>query len=442
MKINQNKYTLANAVFRGRNDILPDRNEVAKTIDKDGNFSLGDNEIKDYLAKQDILKDPSKFDVDEQKILQDFKISMQSKTLPQRSAYHSYDDVIKELKDLEAKYPNRAKTVSLGKTAEGRDIMAIKLSNDVNSDTSVKPGFLITGTHHSREWMALESPFHIAKHLASNYDSDEKIKNRLDNAEVWVVPLVNPDGYEYSRNEESFWRKNRQPIYKDEIPPEIAQNMHADDKGVVAYGVDLNRNYYDGNPEHIEYYRPAGDTPESTNDDFGGGWFPSTSDDPDMDVYRGPKGSSEKEVQAMLKFWLDKQNIKGIVNHHSYGKKIMYPYGVSEGEVPNKDVYLEIGKRMKASITDDSYGLIQSADLYTASGDPDDIAQIHDRLSFTIEIGNSFQPNESEIDPINKRVYNANMAFLDWVVEHKEELMKEKELVEKESFNIPERIDI
>lgn len=415
---------------------------LAQRIDSDGDFLLEDKEIKSFLKKQDILRDPSLYDVDEQKIMGDFKTVLQGKELPQKGAYHSYDQVIQEMKDLQAKYPDLVKMVSIGKTSEGRDIMAMKISKGVNTDDSGKPGFLITGTHHAREWMALESPFHIAKKLATEYGSDEKIKNRLDNSTVWVVPMVNPDGYEYSRTQYSFWRKNRQPIHKDQIPPQIAGNMKADDSGIVAYGVDLNRNYFDGNKDHFEYYRPPGDTPESTDDDFGGGWFPSVSDDPDQDTYRGPEGSSENETKSLLKFWLNNNNIHGIVNHHSYGRKIMYPFGVKEDSVANIEVYKEIGSRMSAAIGDEKYSVIQSSDLYTASGDPDDFAHLNGKLSFTIEIGNSFQPNASEIDPTNKRIYNANMAFLDWMIEHKGDLIKSEPKVENNNFNIPGNLEL
>ena len=449
MKINQNKsrYTLATPLFRGsKGEILEARDKVAESIDTRRDFVLTDKEIKDYLKKENILKDKAQFDVDEEAVVRDFKINLQSKTIPQRGSYHSYAEVMKELKDLEAKHPDLAKTVSLGKTHEGRDIMAIKISKGAAGDTSNKPGFLITGTHHAREWMAMEAPFNIIKTLVNGYDTDEKIKNRLDNAEVWVVPIENPDGYEYSRNEDSYWRKNRQPIHKDDIPKEIAQQMTADANGVVSYGVDPNRNYYDGNPEHFELYRPAGDTPESTADDFGGWWFPSTSDNPKQDVYRGPGGGSEKETQAMLGLWLNKSNIKGIVNHHSYGRKIMYPYGVSTDPVPNKKVYEEIANRMHDAIEGADYKVMQSSGLYTASGDPDDFAQVNGKLSMTIEIGTSFHEPESQIEPINKRMYNANMAFLDWIIENKDDLMKEKEGkpegAPQKSFDMPGKIEL
>jgi len=416
----QLRYKLGNKKFSV--EVSPDKVDIASKIahssGNNENFLISDKQLKDFLREQNILKDPSTCKVDTKKILKDFKISMQGQPLPQRDAYHSYEQVIGELKGLEAKYPDIVKTVSLGKTAEGRDIMAVKISKGAGGDTGDKPGMLITGCHHAREWMAMEAPLTIAKNLAEGYGTDEKIKNRVDNAEIWVVPLVNPDGYEYSRTKDPFWRKNRDPIHKEDIPQEIAKQLKADKNGVVAYGVDPNRNYYDGNPDHMELYRPAGDTAESTWDDFGY----ATSDNPKQETYRGPKGASEKEVQAMLGLWLNRKNIKGIVNHHSYGNKIMYPWGVTQEHVANEKLYKEIAGKMQNASKEDGYSVEQSSGMYPASGDPDDFAHANGRLSFTIELGDSFQPDPSDMGHIARNVYNANMAFLDWMLDNKEKL--------------------
>jgi len=407
---------------RKKLDVHTDRNDIASKIDKDGDFRIDLNDIKDYLKKEDILRDSSNYDVDEQKIVKDFMAVLQKKPPAYLQGYHSYEQLITELKDLETKYPDLAKTVSIGKTAEGRDIMALKISKGAGGDTGDKTGFVITGCHHAREWMSMEAPLYMAKELVQNYDKDENVKKRLDNSEIWVIPMVNPDGYEYSRNEYGMWRKNRAPIHATDIPKEIASQMKADKNGVVAYGVDPNRNYYDNNPAHKEFYRPPGDTPESTYDDFG---F-ATSDDPRQETYRGPKGASEKEVQAMINLWMNHKNIKGIVNHHNYGNKILFPWGVTQKESPNKKLYTEIMNKMTSAATD--YTAEQSGAFYPASGDPDDFASLNDKISFTIEIGDSFQPDTSDIIPISKEVYNANMAFLDYLIDHSQKGDKKSEL--------------
>ncbi len=203
--------------------------------------------------------------------------------------------------------------------------------------------------------------------------------------------------------------------------------MSPDTNGVVAVGVDPNRNYYDGKTEHFEFYRPKGDSPESTYDDYGG----ATSDDPENETYRGPRGASEKEVQALLGLWMEKQNIKGIVNQHTYGKDVMYPWSVKEDELENVKTYKEITTRMCAAIKDDHYTIQQSSAMYPSSGDPDDFATLNGRLSFTIEIGDQFATKDpKELAKIKGDVYNANMAFLDWILGHQERL-KDRVLIEQ-----------
>jgi len=427
--VNPSGYTFADD--KGNVRVHQDRSPLAKRIDRDGDKFLSDGEIKDYLVENRILKDPSKKAVNEQRVIEDFKLNLSEKVLPQRALYRSYEEAVGELKDLEKKYPDLCKTVVIGKTAEGRDILAMKISKDVQTDTSKKPGILFTGCHHAREWPTVEATLSMPRQILEHCGTDEKVKNRVNNAEMWFVPVVNPDGYEYSRNEDSMWRKNRNPVHANEIPSQIADQMSPDANGVVAIGVDPNRNYFDGNAEHLQFYRPDGDTPESTWDDYGG----ATSDDPENETYRGPKGGSEKEVQAMLGLWMERQNIKGIVNHHTYGKDVMYPWSVKQDEIENVKTYKEIAGKMCAAITDDRYTVQQSSAMYPSSGDPDDFATLNGRLSLTIEIGEEFATKDpKELAHIKGDVYNANMAFVDWIMGHKDRL-RDRVIVEQKPEN-------
>jgi carboxypeptidase T len=421
MEINDNKIPYTFMDNDAKATVYPDRlrTSIAKTIDVDGDHFLSDKEIQEYLLMKNILKAEKLMDPscqDEKHIKHDFSLALQKKPLPQTRNYHSYEQVVCKLQELEKNHPDLAKTFVIAKTAEGRDVMAIRISKGASdSETGKKPGLLLTGCHHAGEWTSMEAPFSMAERLVESYGSDEQVRKRLDSAEIWIVPLLNPDGYEFSRDEYAFWRKNRRPIQESEVPPEIAAGMTPDENGVVAHGVDLNRNYYDGNPEHFQLYRPKSDTPESTGDDFG-----MTSDAPDSEVYRGPSGASEKEIQAVLALWMKRKNIQGIVNHHNYSKNILYPWASSPDGVPNEEVYKEIGRRMSDAIKDDTYIVGRSCGLYPSSGDADDFAEVNDRLSFTMEIGNDFHPeSKEEIDKLCNRVYQADMAFLDWIVEHR-----------------------
>ncbi|MCL5773361.1 MAG: M14 family metallopeptidase [Firmicutes bacterium] len=408
---------------KGYKSVSPDRQDVADKIDANKDKVLTENEIKNYMRKIDVLKDPSIASVDDKQVYKDYKLYLQNKPLPQAKAYHTYEELTTELKGLEAKYPDKAKLISLGKTGEGNDIWALKISKDVNSDTSSRPGVVYTGAHHAREWISMEEPLYIANHLLNDYATDPKAKNRVDNAEIWVVPLVNPDGYNYTRTDDSMWRKNRRPITDTGCPGNDEGNISEGQTCPInktgkdtPIGVDLNRNYYDGNPDHFELYRPKGDKPCNTWDDFS-----ATSDDPNDDTYRGPKGASEVEVQALQNLEFGRKNIKGIIDHHSYGKLILYPWGHTSQEVPDAKMYKDLGNGMAKAMSS-PYKVMQSSGLYPTSGSSEDVAYANKKISYTIEMASSFQPPESQIDPLDKDVYAANMYFLDWIIDHKDKI--------------------
>ena len=378
-----------------------DRSEEASLIDKDQDQVLSDAEIIDYLTERDDIPSPeegAKCNVE--KVVRDFKHHLRNEPLPQAAAYHSYSELTKDLDALEAKFPNLAQKVSLGQTPEGREIWALKISKDVRcTDTSERTGIVLPGCHHAREWMSMEAPLYVAHQLLEGYGSDPAMKSRVDNAELWVVPLVNPDGYEYSRTSDNWWRKNRREVKETGCP-----NM----RGSV--GVDLNRNYDDGIPEHAHLYRPPNDKPCRTDDDGR-----ATSDNPRSDTYRGPRGGSEIEVQHMLNLELKHKNIKGIIDHHGYGEMILYPWGGTRKEVDNVADYRDVGRKMNAEMGN-SFRLMQSIELYPTSGGSHDIHHANGIMSFTLEIGQSFQPDPDEIDPIRRTVSKANMKFIDEIL--------------------------
>lgn len=383
--------------------VHPTRNGEASQIDRDQNQILDDAEIKDYLTARHDLEDPAHANVDAEKVIRDFKFHLRKEQPPQQAAYHTYEQIGQELEDLARRFPYHAERVSIGKTPEGREIWAMHITSGVRcGDTTKKTGVVFTGAHHAREWMSMEAPLFLAKELAEGYASDPEMRRRVDTADIWIIPCANPDGYEYSRTEDSWWRKNRNPITDTGCsgrPP----------NGAV--GVDMNRNYDDGTPEHAHIYRPAGDLPCRTDDDFGR----ATSDDPHDDTYRGPRGASESEVRALQDLELKRGNIKGIIDHHGYGQMILYPWGNTRQPVENVAEYRRIGNLMNAA-AGNNFRVMQSIELYPTSGGSHDVHHANGIMSMTLEIGRSFQPDPDEIDPIRRYVAKADLVFLDEVV--------------------------
>ncbi|MCD6309714.1 MAG: hypothetical protein J7M18_03305 [Candidatus Eremiobacteraeota bacterium] len=403
--------------------IAKEHEEIAKKIDLNEDKYISDKELKQYLRKPevDVLRDPDKVSVDEKKVLKEYKTFLSGKIPREVKNYHSYKQISEELQNLAKKNPDLCKVVSLGKTYEGRDIWALKVSKGAQGDTSDKIGIVITGATHAREWATAEIPLRSARELVNGYSTDDRMKARLDRAEIWIIPVLNPDGFTYSKTEYSMWRKNRRPIEKTACDiangGKITDLQGDQEKKIKGIGVDLNRNYWDGNKEHYYLYRPPGDTPCSTWDDFS-----ATSDYPKSDTYRGPEGASESEIQAIRDLELNHKNIKGILDYHSYGRMIMYPWGHTYEDAQNEDFYLALGKKMSAAMKD-NYKVIQSSDLYPASGTSEDMHHINKRISFTIEVGRSFMPGESDLKKIVEDGHNANLVFIDSMIENKNKLV-------------------
>ena len=115
------------------------------------------------------------------------------------------------------------------------------------------------GCHHAREWIAVEVPFLLAKELVERAD-DPQIAGWLSKGEVWVAPMVNPDGHEHSRIDQRLW-------------------VTAEATRTGSFGVDPNRNY--------GYMWGILNVPDLR------------SHVPSDETYVGPRAFSEPETQAV-----------------------------------------------------------------------------------------------------------------------------------------------
>jgi len=124
--------------------------------------------------------------------------------------YHDYYGTTKMLKGFNQKYPDLVEAFSIGKSVLGKDIWCIRLTNERNNTR--KSSCLIDGCIHGNEWEGGEACLYLAEYLLINFDANETITHILNASEIYIVPLLNPDG----RQENTRWNEN---------------------------GIDLNRNY-------------------------------------------------------------------------------------------------------------------------------------------------------------------------------------------------------
>lgn len=195
-----------------------------------------------------------------------------------RNQYKSYEETGEFLHQMQKKHPSLIKVESIGKTWEDRDIFLATLSRDVEN-AHKKPALFFTGTIHAREWIGHELAIEFIEYVVANNEFDPRLDMILDKCTIYLVPCANPDGFEYSRNHFTFWRKNRR------------------DNKNGTYGVDLNRNFSVGFVK---------------------------SKDTSSNVYGGPEPFSEPETRAIKEFVDSHPNITIALDYHSQGN-VFFP---------------------------------------------------------------------------------------------------------------------
>ena len=128
--------------------------------------------------------------------------------------YHTYAEVARRRQGRRRPpTPTSRKRFSIGKSYQGREIWAMKISDNVATDES-EPEVLYEGGHHADEHMGVEMALKIMRWLTDGYGTDDRgSRNIVNSREIWIIFLANPDGAEYDIAGGKFhhWRKNRQP---------------------------------------------------------------------------------------------------------------------------------------------------------------------------------------------------------------------------------------
>ena len=112
------------------------------------------------------------------------------------STYHNYNEMVSEITAVANANPGLVSRFSFGNSSQGRAIWALKVSDNVGSDES-EPEVLFTANQHAREHLTVEMALYILNQLVNGYNADDaRIRNIVNNREIWIVPMVNPDGVE------------------------------------------------------------------------------------------------------------------------------------------------------------------------------------------------------------------------------------------------------
>ncbi|MCX5376245.1 M14 family metallopeptidase [Streptomyces sp. NBC_00091] len=304
------------------------------------------------------------------------------------SRYHNYAEANAEIDQRIAQYPGIMSKQVIGKSYQGRDLVAIKISDNVATDEA-EPEVLFTAHQHAREHLTVEMALYLLKEFGSKYGSDSRVTNAVNGREIWIIPDLNPDGGEYDIATGSYrsWRKNRQP-----------------NSGSSYVGTDENRNW-----------------------NYKWGCCGGSSTSKSSETYRGPAAESAPEVKAVSDFVRGrvvggKQQITAAIDFHTYSELVLWPFGYTYNDTApgltadDLAVYKKIGTSMAAS---NGYTPEQSSDLYITDGTIDDWLWGNQKIfAYTFEMypangGGGFYPPDEVIDRETARNKDAVLQLLE-----------------------------
>lgn len=270
------------------------------------------------------------------------------------AGYTTYSELTNILNEYRSRFPGIVSVQSIGKSHEGRDIWAVKISDNVDVEEN-EPVVFFNAMHHAREVMTTEIALDIIDQLTSGYAANSRTQNWVNSNAIWVVPMVNPDGNNKVWTSNNMWRKNTRE----------------------GYGVDINRNY-----------------------PYAWGTCNGSSGSTYSDTYRGPSAGSEPETQAMMGLVARIKPVLSI-SYHSYSELVIYPYGCDGEHTPDRDTIEGVGRQLAGRLPKDgssgtydpgtSWELLYAVD----GGDIDWYYNEHQVLPYVIEVNSTaqgFQP--------------------------------------------------
>ncbi|MFJ7121704.1 M14 family metallopeptidase [Streptomyces albogriseolus] len=305
------------------------------------------------------------------------------------SRYHNYAEMNAEIDQRIAAYPSIMSKRVIGKSYQGRDIVAVKVSDNVGADEA-EPEVLFTHHQHAREHLTVEMALYLLRELGAGYGGDARITKMVQEREIWIVPDLNPDGGEYDIATGSYrsWRKNRQPNSSSSY-----------------VGTDLNRNW-----------------------DYRWGCCGGSSGSTSSETYRGSAPESAPEVKVVADFVRSRvvggvQQIKAGIDFHTYSELVLWPFGYTYSDTTtgmtadDHAAFKAVGQKMAAS---NGYTAQQSSDLYITDGSIDDyLWGAHKIFGYTFEMyprsasGGGFYPPDEVIERETSRNRDAVLQLLE-----------------------------
>jgi hypothetical protein len=296
--------------------------------------------------------------------------------------FYTLQEVLQELDSMHLLYPDLVKakaTAGNSNSIENRPVYYVKISDNPNIQEQ-EPRVFYNALTHAREPMGMQLLIYFMWYLLENYETSEEIQYLVNNLELYFIPVVNPDGYEYNHINNpvggGMWRKNRR------------------NNGDGTFGVDLNRNF-----GYMWGYDNTGSSPI-----------------PGDETYRGTGPFSEPETQIIRDF-CNEREFKQSLNYHTYSNLLLYPWSYITQMTPDSLIELNFADILTRENQYTSG--VPGAILYNTNGDANDWMYGEQTTKpviypFTPEAGNDadgFWPVPSRIIPLAQENMYQNLML-------------------------------
>lgn len=288
-----------------------------------------------------------------------------------------------------ASHPTMISRVTIGNSVQGRAVPCVRIAAPGTAVNS-KPQVFVIGCQHAREWITVMATMYLADNLVNGYVGDTQVQRLLNSFEIYVVPVVNPDGYVHTwptalgGGGQRLWRKNRR-------------------NNGTSFGVDLNRNW-------AFHWGGVG-----------------TSGTPSSDIYRGPSAFSEPESSQIGTFVSALPNLAMFYDVHSYSQLILEPWGDTWEAPPHARSLTQMSAAMQESMYQVGQQTFVAGSgfrvIYATSGVADEWAfGARGSLSSAFELRDTgqfgFVLPADQILPSSQELYAGVTSSLGWMIDN------------------------
>ncbi len=276
--------------------------------------------------------------------------------------YPNYSEYIDIMNQFVTDYPSLCELVNIGSTVEGRDLLFIHINNNLGTEAD-EPEFMYTSSMHGDELTGYILMLRLIEHLLENYGTDERIATLVNEIDIWINPLANPDGT-FATGDQSVFGATR----------------------FNANAVDLNRNYPD----------------------------PEDGPHPDGKAY-------QPETVAFMDF-ADAHHFTLSANLHTGAEVVNYPWDTWAKLAADDDWWYYISRQYADTahtfapagyLTDLNDGITNGYAWYSISGGRQDYMNYEKQCrEFTLELSSTKLPPPSQLPDFWEYNYRSLLSYL------------------------------